>query len=172
MTGLRLRQIVSGGQTGVDRAALDVALELGIAVGGWCPKGRLAEDGPLERRYPLRETPEPDYAQRTEFNVRDSDATLIIAPRPLTGGTALTRQFVEQRRRPCLVVDPADVNAAAAIRRWLVEHEVAVLNIAGPRESTLPGAYDRATALLRRVLADLQWPHAPGNQGPHRPRTP
>jgi len=169
---VRLRQIVSGGQTGVDRAALDVALARGIAAGGWCPIGRLAEDGPLDPRYPLRETTSADYARRTRFNVRDSDVTLVIAPEPLTGGTALTRQLAVALQRPFLVVDPADDRAPETIRRWLIEREVAVLNVAGPRESTRPGAYGQAAALLNRVLDDLQWPHAAGDQGPHRSRTP
>ncbi len=87
---LPIAKIISGGQTGVDRAALDVAIELELPCGGWCPRGRLAEDGTVPDRYPLQETRSAEYAERTERNVIDSDGTLIIATRPLTGGTALT----------------------------------------------------------------------------------
>ena len=91
-----IRRIVSGGQTGVDRAALDVALSLGIPCAGWCPRGRRAEDGPIDARYPLNETPSTSYAKRTEWNVRDSDATLILARLPLGGGTALTERLARK----------------------------------------------------------------------------
>src|SRR5213080_1459301 len=101
-----ISKIVSGGQTGVDRAALDVALELGIPCGGWCPIGRRAEDGVIPDRYPLRQAPSANYADRTALNVRDSDGTLILARGPLRGGTALTKTFAERYGRPYLVVDP------------------------------------------------------------------
>src|SRR5215217_2323846 len=92
-------KIVSGGQTGVDRAALDVALELGIECGGWCPAGRQAEDGPIDARYPLRETPSADPAQRTEWNVRDSDATLLLTTGAASPGTELTREVARRLGR-------------------------------------------------------------------------
>src|SRR5437868_610576 len=113
-TATMIRKIISGGQTGVDRAALDVALELGIACGGWCPKGRLAEDGPIPERYPLKETNLPVYPQRTEWNVRDSDGTLVLtlgSPAkngelaPEGSGTALTIELARRQKKPCLVVD-------------------------------------------------------------------
>mgnify|MGYP003793290687 CR=1 FL=1 len=88
-----IKKIVSGGQTGVDRAALDVAMQLGIPVGGWCPRGRRAEDGRIPDSYPLREASSVNYAKRTELNVRDSDGTLILSGGPLTGGTALTESL-------------------------------------------------------------------------------
>jgi len=147
----RLEQILSGGQTGVDRAALDVALELGIPCGGWCPKGRLAEDGPIPERYPLRETRSARYARRTAWNVRDSDATLIVARRPLSGGTAYTEQVAVELERPYLVVAP-DVAEVARIRAWLAANEVAVLNVAGPRESGVPGVHAATCTLLRALL--------------------
>src|SRR5947199_9268484 len=104
--------IVSGGQTGVDRAALDVALELGIPCRGWCPKGRLAEDGPIPERYPLEETTLPVYPQRTEWNVRDSDGTLVLtigtALAPGGSGTALTIQLARRQKRPDLMVKLKD----------------------------------------------------------------
>ena len=151
---LPVRQIVSGGQTGVDRAALDVALELGIACGGWCPKGRLAEDGPLAERYPLRETRSTRHARRTLFNVRDSDATLIVAQAPLGGGTAYTERCAQELERPLLVTAPEATDAASLerVRRWLIANEVEVLNVAGPRESGAPGTYDSARAFLRTLL--------------------
>lgn len=149
----RLRKLISGGQTGVDRAALDAALSAGLACGGWCPRGRRAEDGPLDPRYPLRETPGSDYAERTRWNVRDADATLILASGSLRGGTALTRRCARARRRPCRVVDPADPRAAEAICSWLAAGGFEVLNVAGPRESQQPGIYASSRQLLDAVLA-------------------
>lgn len=136
----------------MDRAALDVAKSLGIEVGGWCPRGRLAEDGPIGARYPLRETPELDPAQRTEWNVRDSGGTLIISPFPPAGGTSLTLRQAERMERPVLVVDPDDADAVATVRAWLDEHAIATLNIAGPRESDSPGIYEQASHLLLAIL--------------------
>ncbi|MFQ5587063.1 MAG: putative molybdenum carrier protein, partial [Thermodesulfobacteriota bacterium] len=99
---MAIEMIVSGGQTGVDRAALDVALELGIRCGGWCPKGRLAEDGVIDSRYHLDETGSKSYSQRTEWNVRDSDGTLILTVEEPTGGTALTIRAAEELGKPCI----------------------------------------------------------------------
>ena len=154
-------RIVSGGQSGVDRAALDVALESGVPCGGWCPHGRLATDGPIAQRYPLRETPSSDTAQRTEWNVRDSDATLIIAALPLHGGTALTHDFAQRLDRPCLVVDPGTddthppQDTIATILAWIGELTPSTLNVAGPREDAGNTRYRRAANLLRPVLATL-----------------
>ena len=145
-------RIVSGGQTGADRAALDVALLRGIPCGGWCPKGRRAEDGPIDGRYPLQETPTPDYMQRTDWNVRDSDGTLIVAHRPLSGGTAITERFAQRRGRPCLVVHPDEEDAVARTRRWLAQHPIAVLNVAGPRESSGTASYAATRRLLEAIL--------------------
>lgn len=96
-----VEQIVSGGQAGVDRAALDVALQLGMPCGGWCPKDRKAEDGLIAPCYPLRETPSDDYAQRTEWNVRDSDGTLVLTIGPPTEGTAFTVTVAARLKKPC-----------------------------------------------------------------------
>ena len=150
-----IQRIVSGGQTGVDRAALDAALALGIPCGGWCPKGRKAEDGPIPDRYPLAETPSARYAQRTRWNVRDSDATLILSPEPLEGGTALTLERARALNRPVFIADPFAPNAARAVRAWLQRARPATLNVAGPRESQHPGIHARALALLRAALAGL-----------------
>src|SRR5207302_8438813 len=100
-------RIISGGQTGVDRAALDVALELGLPCGGWCPRGRRAEDGPLDARYPLRETPWSGYPQRTGWNVRDSDGTLILTRGRPDRGTAYTAEVAGRLHKPCLILDLA-----------------------------------------------------------------
>ena len=149
---MTLRLIVSGGQTGVDRAALDAATELGIATGGWCPRGRLAEDGPIENRYTLRETPSSEYGERTAWNVRDSDATLILVRDAPTGGTAYTIAVAEEERKPVLIVRVGDKQAAVKIRRWLRAQSPAVLNVAGPRESTSPGIYPEARRILVEAL--------------------
>jgi hypothetical protein len=134
--------IISGGQTGADRAALDFAIEHGIAHGGWCPRGRQAEDGSLPDSYGLRETPSRKYAQRTEWNVRDSDATVVfsIAADP-QGGTRLTLVLAERLGKPVLHLSRAEHTAdtaAAALCKFLDEHTVAILNVAGPRASQEP----------------------------------
>lgn len=151
---MTVRRIVSGGQTGADRAALDVASELGILSGGWCPAGRAAEDGPIGPGYPLTETASADPAERTRLNVRDADATLIIASGALTGGTALARRVADELGRPCRVADPDDPRAPQAIAAWLRDHAVETLNVAGPRESGQPGIYERAARLLRSALRE------------------
>lgn len=145
-------KVISGGQTGVDRAALDVALAKGFACGGWCPLGRLAEDGPLAPRYPLAETPTADYAQRTEWNVRDSDGTLLLTTGPLEGGTALTASVARRLGRPTLEVDLEGAPDPAILRRWMDASEVRVLNVAGPRESRSPGIYALAAEFLRKAF--------------------
>jgi hypothetical protein len=145
-------RLVSGGQTGVDRAALDVALALGIPCGGWCPRGRRAEDAPLPDRYPLSETPSAEYPQRTEWNVRDSDGTLVLAPGLPDGGTALTLELAERIGRPSLAVDPRDLARVNDVRDWLGRYRVRTLNVAGPRESRSPGAYDAAHRFLTALL--------------------
>jgi len=147
-----VRKVVSGGQTGVDRAALDVALDLNVACGGWCPAGRRAEDGPLDVRYPLRETRSAHYACRTRWNVRDSDGTLIVTSGRLTGGTALTRSIATQLGRPWLVVDPDQRAHVARSIEWLSDQAIRTLNIAGPRLSHEPTIYDRARKFLADVL--------------------
>src|SRR6185503_5826856 len=139
-----VRKVVSGGQTGVDRAALDVALALHVPCGGWVPLGRRAEDGPVPARYPLTETPTAAYPLRTEWNVRDSDGTLILHDGALDRGTALTRRVALRLGRVHLVLDLRTA-APAEARRWIDERGIAVLNVAGPRESRRPGVHARAT---------------------------
>jgi hypothetical protein len=151
---LRMR-IISGGQTGVDRAALDFAISHGIDHGGWCPRGRLAEDGAIPERYLLLETESADPAERTERNVIESDGTLIITRDPeLSGGTLFTRQCAEGNGKPFLVIlESAEITESAAALRAFVElHCVTALNVAGPRESEAPGLAPFVVSLLS--LAD------------------
>jgi hypothetical protein len=133
------KKIVSGGQTGADRAALDFALANGLGVGGWVPRGRLAEDGPIPERYSgLRETESLDPAIRTALNVRDSDATLILSHGPLAGGSLLTVQEATRAGKPVLHLDLdqlGQASAAAQLRSWLATLRPSTLNVAGPRAS-------------------------------------
>lgn len=147
-------RVISGGQTGVDRAALDAALKLGIPCGGWCPKGRRAEDGPLAGRYPLCETPSDAYAQRTAWNVRDADGTLVLTQGAVTGGTADTVAFAARLHKPYLVIDVTKRPSAITVRDWGRRHRIRTLNVAGPRESKSPGIYAQAAAFLQEVLLD------------------
>jgi hypothetical protein len=149
---LRLKKVVSGGQTGVDRAALDAAIASGFPHGGWCPLGRLAEDGTIPLKYQLSETEQIDYRFRTECNVVDSHGTLILYERRLMGGTLLTRQLAERHVRPCLSVDLARRVSIPLILGWLKEYGIETLNVAGPRESTQRGIYRRSRAVLIQLL--------------------
>jgi hypothetical protein len=148
-----VEKIISGGQTGVDRAALDVALAMGIDCGGWCPKGRRAEDGHIPSRYPLSETASAMYSSRTRRNVRDSDATLIVSSGEPRGGTLLTQRTAAGLGKPCLWVDLDAPLPLGEIRGWLAKHAVRILNVAGPRESQSPGITLSATRLLHELLA-------------------
>ncbi|RMH62085.1 MAG: hypothetical protein D6678_01795 [Zetaproteobacteria bacterium] len=150
----RLHTIVSGGQTGVDRAALDAALATGLAIGGWCPRGRKALDGIIPEKYPLKETPSSAYAQRTQWNVRDSDGTLILCDHAPTGGTALTIRHCIQLSKPHLILQlPTRRQATEAdntpqFLNWLHRHHIGVLNVAGPRENVTGNIYPRAYQML------------------------
>lgn len=151
---LRERQprIVSGGQTGVDRGALDAALALGLPVGGWCPRSRRSEDGEIPARYPLVETSSAAYPVRTRMNVHDSDATLILTLGDLDSGSKLAARLAQRAGKPCLVVPLDAPDALQQARAWLAQVRPQVLNIAGPRESRQRGIYGRAFAFLSRVL--------------------
>lgn len=141
-------RLVSGGQSGADRTALDWAIEQGIQHGGWCPRGRKAEDGVLPECYQLKETPAPCYLQRTEWNVRDSDATLIFTlDAKLDGGSKRTAAFADRLGKPWLHVRPG-VHPKYVVR-FLVKHGVKTLNVAGKRESAAPGIGE----LVRLVLS-------------------
>jgi hypothetical protein len=151
-------KLISGGQTGVDRGALQAAIDAGAPHGGWCPLGRLAEDGHVPERFNLREADSPDYQRRTELNVLEADATLILRRGPrLSGGTALTRRLARQHNRPCLVVDLDGIgDQTARVRRWLRRHKVETLNVAGPRESQSPGIAAAAHEFVARLLKKNQ----------------
>ncbi len=148
-----ITRVVSGGQTGVDRGALDAALRAGIACGGWCPQGRLAEDGRIPARYPLTESESREYAVRTRLNVEDSDATLIICEGAPEGGTALTIVYAKQTGRPYYVADLSQGRSVEEVLDWLRPYAVQTLNVAGPRESTVPGIAERADAFMTSLLA-------------------
>lgn len=145
--------IVSGGQTGADRAALDAAIRLGLPHGGWCPAGRAAEDGPIPARYALKETPSPHPDQRTEWNVRDTDATVVLSLGPhLRGGSARTIHHAEIHRRPWLHLHRQSPDPTAALRAFLDHHQPHVLHVAGPRASEEPEIGDFVTHVLEQVL--------------------
>lgn len=152
-------KIISGAQTGADRAALDAAIDLGIPHGGYCPKGRLAEDGKIPDVYQLKETKSASYPPRTEMNVYHSDATAIFTMAPLheESGCALTLRLCRKHGKPHILVNLADpsVEEGAAIRLLLAmvkSEEVRVLNVAGSRESSAPGIYTRVKGLIERAF--------------------
>jgi hypothetical protein len=135
----KIPKIVSGGQTGADRAALDWALSHNLACGGWCPKGRKAEDGNIDPKYPLKESSSASYLQRTEWNVRDSDATVIFSIAPtLSGGSKKTVDFARKLNKPCLQIHPTMTDAPQTLKTFLEENAIEVLNVAGPRVSKEP----------------------------------
>lgn len=163
MSFLRALVIVSGGQTGADRAALDFALRHGFPHRGWCPADRLAEDGRLDDCYRLRETPSPAYAQRTEWNVRDSDGTVIFSLRAtLSGGTLLTWEFAQQYRKPVLfLVKDQTAAPARELRKFIRRHHIRQLNVAGPRASFAP----HIGAFVESVLSEALLPEAAKTTG-------
>lgn len=148
------RQLIirSGGQTGVDRGALDAAMMLGFSVRGWCPSGRLAEDGRIDDKYPLIETQSDKYSIRTDWNVRDADATLIISAKPLEGGTLLTEQYAIKRGKPCFIYDINHAKSLDVVVDWLQSGRFSELNVAGPRESKCPGIYQITFDLVTKIL--------------------
>ncbi len=149
-----IKRIVSGGQTGVDRAALDVAIKLEIAHGGWIPRGRLTESGVLPQKYRLKETSSSRYSVRTEKNVVDADGTLILSHGLLTGGSEYTRKMAVRHGRPWLHMDldrTAAFDAATAISNWILENKIEILNVAGPRASEDPAIYQDTLNILESV---------------------
>lgn len=154
-------KIVSGAQTGVDRGALNAALACGADCGGWCPEGRLAEDGVVPDRYPVRELPDAGYAERTLKNVIDSDGTLIVYENRYDGGTELTAELCAEHERPLLCFDLAKVtpeNAGRQVVEFVRDHGIAVLNVAGPRASKWPQGEDRARQVIAAALAAIAGP--------------
>jgi 2-succinyl-6-hydroxy-2,4-cyclohexadiene-1-carboxylate synthase len=151
-----VQKLVSGGQTGADRGALDAAMALGLGHGGWCPRGRRADDGVIPTRYALVETAARDHAVRTEMNVIDSNATLIVSRGPLAGGSALAARLAAAHGKPCLCADLDALSGTEVVQRvraWLRRHGPAVLNVAGPREQQCPGLAADVRDLLVTVLA-------------------
>lgn len=153
---MAIRKIVSGGQTGVDRGALDAALQAAFPCGGWCPAGRKAEDGTIPARYPLRELAGGDYRARTGQNVRDSDGTLILYNDLLSGGTRLTAELCRREHKPLLLIDAARVSPAQAaqmVAGFVAREALRVLNVAGPRASGWPAAHAFSCEVVGRFLS-------------------
>jgi len=150
-------KIVSGAQTGVDRAALDAALESGVEAGGWCPEGRMAKDGIISEKYPVKELPKSGYRQRTKKNVIDSDGTVIIyfgRPFP-SGGTEQTIVFCIKQRKPYLLIDAEELTierASKKIEKFIDQNTISVLNVAGPSADGVPRAYEYAKNVILSVL--------------------
>ena len=154
---MTLRKVVSGGQTGADRAGLDWAIGRGLPHGGWCPKGRKAEDGPIDRRYNLAETSSEDYSQRTEWNVRDSDGTAVFSiSKELRGGSLLTVELAPRLNKPVIHLWAQDeqTNHAQALRSFIENFGISVLNVAGPRASEEPGVYPFVSGVLDQAFGD------------------
>jgi hypothetical protein len=151
-------KIISGGQSGVDRAALDAAISCGIPHGGWCPRGRMAEDGVISGCYHLIETDTGEYAKRTERNVLDSDATVIFARVPvLSGGTLLTRELANKHGRPVSIIleTAKEQNAVAELLVFVRKNSVRILNVAGPRDSQAPGLGGFVNGVIQHFLSLL-----------------
>jgi len=151
---IRNIKIISGGQSGVDRAALDFALKFNISCGGWCPKGRKAEDGRIDKKYPLTETTDDNYNIRTKLNIGESDGTLIFFKKMHDKGTLLTIKFAEEFNKPVLEVNLLDNQKQnlQIVNAWLRDHNFKILNIAGPRESNSPGIYNDSLRFLEQLL--------------------
>ena len=155
-------KIISGGQTGVDRAALDVALEHGIECGGWCPSGRLDEFGKIPDHYPVEELQGSGFTERTLQNVKDSDGTVVIFSRELRGGTEQTVRFCIELKRPHQLIDASKVatkDAAKLIADFIDKNAIDILNVAGPRQSEWPEGYDYAFRVVDIFLRS--WSHRP-----------
>lgn len=145
-----LQKIVSGGQTGADQSALDFAISKNISHGGWCPRGRIAENGLIPERFLLKETPDEKYSLRTEWNVRDSDATVILTiSARLTGGSGLTMKLCKRWKRPCVHLSrERTADPGKTLADFIEENMVQTLNVAGPRDSTEPGVGRYVTSVL------------------------
>ena len=151
-------EIRSGGQTGADRGGLDAGLDAGLTIGGWCPRGRKAENGPIPERYPLKETPSSDYPQRTEWNVRDTDGTVIFFFGPELGrGSSLTVKYARKHEKPMCLIDLAQTKEKEAISfllDFLKSAKIGALNVAGNRESRALGIQEKVRGIILKALAD------------------
>jgi hypothetical protein len=150
-----IKKIISGGQTGADQAALDAAINYNFPYGGWIPKGRITEAGPLDRTYQLQEMPTDRYPVRTEQNVIDSDGTLILSHGKLTGGSAYTKKMAVKHKKPFLHVDLDKImgfQAITEIHSWVIDKNIAVLNVAGPRASKDREIYNAVRFIIAGVL--------------------
>jgi hypothetical protein len=158
-----LQKVISGGQAGADRAGLDFALEVGLAHGGYVPKGRQAENGRIDGRYQLVELPSASYPTRTKRNVRESDGTAIFSLRAdLTGGSALTLSYARSVKKPVIHLHASDkVDPADQLKEFIASNQIETLNVAGPRESKEPGIYEFTLQVLRRYWQEQQ------RQNPH-----
>ncbi len=151
-----IKQLISGGQTGADRAALDLAIALNIPYGGWLPKGRKTEEGPLPDKYQLQELPTGEYKKRTEKNILDSEGTLIVSHGELSGGSALTRDLAKKHKKYWIHLDMKDLPleiAAEKLKSWIAINNISVLNVAGPRGSKDPKIYKATMDLLEKVFS-------------------
>ncbi len=155
-----LTRIVSGGQIGADIAALEIALEKDFPHGGWCPKGRRSLAGPIPECFELQETPSDDYLQRTEWNVRDTDGTVVFTlSKEATGGSLKTIDYTRKHQKPCLHLSQADLQSESLesftnrLLDFIGEHDIATLNVAGSRESKEPGIHDWVREVLEGVIS-------------------
>jgi hypothetical protein len=152
MFGFNNIKIISGGQTGADRAALDFALKNRMPCGGWCPKGRIAEDGEIAAKYPLKETDSKDYPIRTSKNIEESDGTLIFYLNKFDPGTGLTLSLCKKLGKPYRLVKFTKEPSVVSIREWIVTNNIQTMNVAGPRESSEPGIYSHVKAFLKLIF--------------------
>ena len=150
-----IEKIISGGQTGADQAALDAAIKLGIPHGGWIPKGRLTEDGPLSDKYDLIEMPTKSYPARTKKNIKESDGTLILSHSRLTGGSEYTKKWALKYGKPMLHTDLSSVTSFVAtvqINNWIVDYDIKIMNVAGPRASKDSKIYQSTLDIIESAL--------------------
>jgi hypothetical protein len=149
-------KIISGGQTGADQATLDFAIEHGIPHGGWCPRGRISEDGVIPEKYQLQEMPTKDYPARTEKNAIDSDGTVIISISPkLSRGSFLTLKKAHEHKRPEIHIHRGTQNSGCVLAQFVKEHQIGVLNVAGPRASTEPKIGNFVREVLTATVTKL-----------------
>ena len=150
----RLR-MVTGGQTGVDRAMLDFCLDHGISCGGWCPQNRKAEDGTIDLKYPVKELPKASYRKRTAANVKESDATVIIYHNEMDGGTLKSFEFAQKEKRPFLLLDMSVMDpfqASGKLQKFIQRYHPEILNFSGPRHSEWPEGYGNCYAILQQTF--------------------